>query len=113
MSLKIDVELKSIGEREMKGKEQTFAVREFVGETYGQYRNLIGFQATQDRCDILDKFKEGQSVTVHFDIRGNEYNGKVYNNINAWKIEAKEQEAFFTPPAPADQSFPDEDKTPF
>ena len=38
--------------------------------------------------DVLDKFGEGQEVEVSFRIRGREYNGKYFNNIEAWRVEA-------------------------
>ncbi len=43
---------------------------------------------TQKNVDVLDKFVEGQEVEVSFRIRGREYNGKYFNNIEAWRIEA-------------------------
>ena len=30
--------------------------------------------------------QEGQEVTVSFDIRGREYNGRYFNNLQAWKM---------------------------
>ncbi len=27
-------------------------------------------------------------VTVHFDIRGREHNGRYYNNLQGWKVDA-------------------------
>nr|MDA3875178.1 DUF3127 domain-containing protein [Kiritimatiellia bacterium] len=29
----------------------------------------------------------GQEVTVHFDIRGNEYKDRFFVNLNAWRVE--------------------------
>jgi len=54
----------------------------------GNYPQTACFETTQDRCDILDRVTEGEAVTVHFNLRGKEYNGKVYNALNLWKIEA-------------------------
>ena len=43
-------------------------------------------------------WKSGKDVTVHFDIRGNRYQDKVFNNLNAWKIsELVEKEVELTP----------------
>ena len=74
-----------IGERER--KTDKFTMRIFVIETADQYPQPIKFQLVNDRCDLADKVKVGQDVTVHFDIRGNRYQDKVFNNLNAWKID--------------------------
>ena len=64
-----------------------FTKREFV-VTVGDenYPQDIKFEIIKDKCSWLDKFEEGQDVTVHFDIRGNEFKGKYYVNLNCWKI---------------------------
>jgi len=78
-------EIISIGEREQKGGN--FTSRNFVVcDNAENYAQNIGFQAVQDRCDILDNFKPGDFVDVSFDLRGREWNGKNITNLNAWKI---------------------------
>jgi hypothetical protein len=67
-----------------------FKKREFVVTTDGDYPQDIKFEFIKDKVDILDKYSEGQRVDVSFDIRGNEYNGKYYNNLQAWKVFAVE-----------------------
>jgi hypothetical protein len=68
---------------------EKFIKREFVlNEPHDQYPQDILFQLTQKNVDVLDKFGEGQEVEVSFRIRGREYNGKYFNNIEAWKVEA-------------------------
>lgn len=42
----------------------------------------------KDRVAELNSFKEGDTVTVAFNIRGREYNGKWYNDLRAWRISA-------------------------
>jgi len=66
--------------------ESGFSKREFVVTTSEQYPQDIKLEFTKDKCSILDKYKEGQDVTVGFNLRGNEYNGKYYVNLQAWKI---------------------------
>jgi len=74
--------------------KETFKKREFILETDdGSYRQLIKFQLTQDRCDLLEGFQEQQEIEVKFDINGNEYKkptGEViyFTNLNAWQIKA-------------------------
>lgn len=64
-----------------------FSKREFVVTTGDDnYPQDIKFEIIKDKCSWLDKFEAGQDVTVHFDIRGNEYKDKYYVNLNCWKI---------------------------
>lgn len=64
-----------------------FSKREFVVTTGDDnYPQDIKFEIIKDKCAWLDKFEAGQDVTVHFDIRGNEYKDKYYVNLNCWKI---------------------------
>jgi len=73
---------------ETENKTATFQAREFVilisEDNYPQY---IKFQLTQDRCALVDEYEEGQSIKVHFDLRGREWNEKYFTNLNAWRIE--------------------------
>ena len=66
-----------------------FSKREFVVTTAAdKYPQDLKFEVVKDKCPLLDGFKAGQDVSVNFDIRGNEYNGKYYVNLAAWKIQA-------------------------
>ncbi|MCB9256937.1 MAG: DUF3127 domain-containing protein [Chitinophagales bacterium] len=69
-------------------KTDSFKTREFVIETSGEYPQFVKFQTTQDRCSLIEAFKEGDELKVHFDLRGREWQGKYFTNLNAWKIEA-------------------------
>jgi hypothetical protein len=70
-------------------KTESFKAREFVIETQGEYPQFVKFQLTQDRCDLIENYKEGDGLKVHFDLRGREWQGKYFTNLNAWKIEAE------------------------
>jgi len=66
-----------------------FTKREFVITTGdSKYPQDIKFEVVKDKCKLLDQFSAGQAVNVSFDIRGNEYQGKYYVNLNCWKIQA-------------------------
>lgn len=68
-----------------------FTKREFVVTVEdGKYPQDIALECVQDKVKLLDGLKEGQLVTVTFDIRGREYNGRYYNNLQAWRIKAEE-----------------------
>ena len=83
-------------------KTDSFRAREFVLQIEGQYPQLIKFQLTQDRCDLIDAYDEGNQLKVHFDLRGREWNDKYFTNLNAWRVEAAEQGAAAA--APVQQS---------
>ncbi len=69
-------------------KTSSFQAREFVLEVAsGNYSEYVKFQAVQERCQLLDAFREGDVVRVSFDLRGREWNGKFFTNLNAWRIE--------------------------
>lgn len=53
----------------------------------GKYPQEINLEFVQDKVGLLDALKIGQEVTVTFDIRGREYNGRYFNNLQGWKIE--------------------------
>jgi hypothetical protein len=72
---------------ETQQKTETFQAREFVIETPGDYPQLVKFQLAQDRCQSLDPFNEGDEMKVLFDLRGREWEGKYFTNLNAWKLE--------------------------
>lgn len=77
-----------------------FMKREFVVEKKEtspngfEFVDTVKFQLTQDNCDFLDKANLGDSLTVHFNIRGNKWekDGKTsyFVNLDAWKIEVDE-----------------------
>lgn len=64
-----------------------FTKRLIVVKTDEQYPQLIGIDFVKDKTSILDSYKVGQSVKVSINIRGNEYNGKYYVNLQGWRIE--------------------------
>jgi len=67
-----------------------FQKREFVVTTDEQYPQDIKLEFVKDKCGILDTYKVGQDVLVSYNLRGNEYNGKYYTNLQAWRVESGE-----------------------
>ncbi|WP_271270708.1 DUF3127 domain-containing protein [Aliamphritea hakodatensis] len=53
----------------------------------GKYPQDINLEFVQDKVSLLDNIQPGQQVTVSFDIRGREYNGRYFNNLVGWKIQ--------------------------
>ncbi|MEN8737430.1 MAG: DUF3127 domain-containing protein [Akkermansiaceae bacterium] len=67
-----------------------FSKREFVIEVPdGQYPQMVKFETVRDKIEQLDSFSIGETLKVTFDIRGNEYKGRYYVNLNAWKIQSE------------------------
>ena len=64
-----------------------FTKREFVVTTKEQYPQDISIEVVKDKTTLLDSFKVGDAVDVAINIRGNEYNGRYYVNIQGWKID--------------------------
>ncbi len=102
----IDVLKEQSGE----GKNGTWRKREYVIETQDQYPKKVCFNMWGDRIDQFP-MKDGDVVTVHFDIESREYNGKWYTDVKAWKIDKSGSGTSDLPPLPnqadADLSAPD------
>jgi len=78
---------------------ETFTKRDFVIETTDdKYPQKVKFELTQDNCSLADKLKDGESVEVHFNVRGREWKNEekrewvYFVSLNAWRIEAKSSE---------------------
>ena len=74
-----------IGQTETVGNNG-FTKRQIVVETSEQYPQKVAIDFVKDKCSILDSYKVGQEVTVDVNVRGSEYNGKFYVNLQGWKI---------------------------
>ncbi len=73
-----------------------FKKREFVLEMIdetpnGNYTNYARMQLVQNKTELLDRFNEGDTVKVSFNIKGSKYekNGTTsyFTNLDAWRIE--------------------------
>jgi single-strand DNA-binding protein len=65
-----------------------FTKREFVVTTQEQYPQDIKLDLVKDKTSLLNGLSVGSDVTVHFNLRGNEYQNKYFVTLQAWKIEA-------------------------
>ena len=66
-----------------------FSVRMFVLTVpNGEYPQDVIFQLSQDKCKLIDNYLPGIDITVKFNLRGREYNGKYYNTLDAWNIQS-------------------------
>ena len=70
-----------------------FSKREFVvTDNSSMYPQDILFQATQDKCSLLDGFQQNDQVEVSFNLRGREWTSpsgevKHFNTLEAWRID--------------------------
>lgn len=85
---------------------QTFASgfqkREMVILTEEQYPQPINVEFLQDKCDLLNAYKEGDKVKVSINIRGREWTSpqgevKYFNSITGWRLEKVEGGNFNEP----------------
>lgn len=72
---------------------EKFSKREFVvTDASSMYPQDIMFQATQDKCSLLDSIQQNDQVEVSFNLRGREWTSpqgevKYFNTLEAWRIE--------------------------
>ena len=87
-----------------------------VFETHEQYPKKMSFRMfCEDRIKKFD-IKVGEEVSVSFDIDAHEYNGRWYNQVNAWNISRvqPQQPAAAAAPAVGDSPLPQSSaSTPF
>lgn len=103
--------------QEAKTFDSGFTKREMVVIVEdGRYPQEINLEFVQDKVSLLDNLQVGQEVTVTFDIRGREYNGRYFNNLQGWKISfpttdtnVAQDEYEPTPPSEPPSGFDDTD----
>jgi hypothetical protein len=90
-----------------------FTKRVIVVETSEQYPQKLAIDFVKDKCSILDNYKVGDEVKVSVNLRGTEYNGRYFVNLQGWRIEkmqAEEPQAYHsnhpTNMPPANQASP-------
>ncbi len=85
-SFELDGQMKVINE--IQTFDSGFTKREFVVEVEdGRFPQMICFECVKDKTSLTDGVSVGDNVKVTFDIRGREYNGRYFTNLNAWKLE--------------------------
>lgn len=78
-----------IGETEFVGAND-MPKRIIVIETEGEYPQLVKFEAIKDHTKTIDDLVEGQTVEISYNIRGREWNGKYYTDLQLWRINVVE-----------------------
>jgi len=115
MELKLNGKVKLISD--LQSWDSGFTKREFVVTTNEQYPQDVKLEFIKDKTSLLDGLVEGDEVEVSFNVRGNEYNGKYYVNLQAWKLNKGSGEASASEEAPSEPDFEpvgdDDDDLPF
>ena len=109
---KLQANVKSVGETV--AVSEKFSKRELVVEIPDdKYPQIVQFEATQDKCSLLDSIGAGQEVEITFALRGREWTNasgdtKVFNTLNLVRIEA-----VGAMPQPAQVAKEEDDSLPF
>ena len=83
--LKINGKIKLIGEKVT--FDSGFEKVEFVITTEDKYPQDVKFEIVKEAMENFLKYnKVGQDVEVSFNVRGNEWKGKYYVSLSAWKV---------------------------
>lgn len=75
-----------------------FRKREFVIEVGDKYPQKVIFGLVQDKCDMLDSFGIGDTVSVAFDVKGRDWTDKMgqtkyFNTLEAFRIHGQQRAA--------------------
>ena len=89
--MNVQGKIKVIGATESIGAKG-FLKRLLVIETSETYPQQLPIEFTQDKTSLLDNFNVGDDANVSINLRGSEWQGKYYANIQGWKIERAEAE---------------------
>jgi len=88
MNLEIKGTIKTIGETIEGGKgDKTWQKMFYTIDTGEQYDNIISFEIFS--ADKIEQFRKynvlGDKVTVHFNIKCREWEGKYFTNLSSWR----------------------------
>lgn len=101
--------IKKLGETETFGTNG-FRKREVVITTEETYPQHILVEFVQDKCDLLNNYKVGESAKISINLRGREWvspqgETKYFNSIQGWRIEKISNEAITNAAASLNEAF--------
>jgi hypothetical protein len=107
----------SIGTTETFG-QKGFRKRNLIIETDEKYPQELCIEFTQDNTELLNTFKEGNNVTVEYNVRGRKWESpqgeiKYFTSIQGWKIENTIEEVNSNTHSPDRDDEGTEDDLPF
>ncbi len=78
-----------------------FTKREcIVTDDDDRYPNDIKFTVVKNNCALLDRFAAGDRVRVTFSIRGNYWQERLFNDLQAFKVEKLDPDGSTNEPLP-------------
>ena len=90
---------------------EKFRKREFVvTDNTSQFPQYLTFQATQERCDLLNGINEGDEIEIGFFLKGREWKDnrtgemKYFNSLEAFRV----NKASASVPPPSGENLPPE-----
>ena len=88
-----------------------FKKRDVVVTSDEQFPQHILIQFVQDKCDLLDNYKVGESVVIGINLRGREWTNPqgetvYFNTIQGWKINRADTSKQSPAPMPAQNFAP-------
>ncbi len=72
-----------------------------------EYKWSVSVDILWEKVELIKQYKVWDAVTAHLNFRANEYNGKRYNRVSAWRIEGA------TAAAPATEGWEKTEDLPF
>ena len=101
--------IKKLGETETFGTNG-FRKREVVITTEEQYPQHIMIEFVQDKCDLLNNYKVGETAKISINLRGRDWvnlqgETKYFNSIQGWRIEKISNEAITNAAASLNDAF--------
>jgi hypothetical protein len=69
--------------------KNNFTKQNIVVETTDKYPQKIQVEFIKDNIDHLHGLILNDEITVHFNLKGREYNGKYYTSIEGWRVVKK------------------------
>ena len=73
---------------ELKDNKLVLSDKEVIFLTDEQYNNLYCFELF-GKIEQLEKFNVNDTISVDFNVNCNEYQGKYYTTLQAWRLENK------------------------
>jgi len=72
-------------------KGDTWEKQIFLVRTDAEYNNLYALEAFGEKAmKQIENVKQGDEVEVSFNVNTNEYQGKYYTSLSAWKVNVLE-----------------------
>ena len=77
---------------------------------HDKYPQDVKFELVKDKTKLVENVPLNSEIEVSFNVRGNEYNGKHYVNLQAWRVQVHQQGDGKVEQAKGDESWDEFDK---